>query len=91
MSLSDAYYTVVQARRLSLEWQAYIGRTHAVRKVFASVKGFYFQAEVLGQSVTWLVPHQLAQVCLALSLSMSGLKTCASEPSLSPACRGLLL
>lgn len=53
---------MLQARRLSLEWQAYIGRTHALRKVFASVKGFYFQAEVLGQMVTWLVPHQLAQV-----------------------------
>ena len=54
---------LLQARRLSVEWQAYISRTHALRKVFASVKGFYFQAEVLGQSITWLVPHQLAQVC----------------------------
>jgi hypothetical protein len=23
---------------------------------------YYYQAEVLGQAVTWLVPHQLAQV-----------------------------
>ena len=50
------------ARRLALEWQAYVVRTHALRKVFVSIKGFYYQAEVLGQSVTWLVPHQLAQV-----------------------------
>ena len=27
-----------------------------------TVKGFYYQAEVDGCSVTWLVPHQLAQV-----------------------------
>ena len=52
------------ARRLALEWQAYIVRTHALRKVFVSIKGFYYQAEVLGQNVTWLVPHQLAQVSL---------------------------
>ncbi len=37
-------------------------RCSALRKVFLAVKGIYFQAEVLGQLVTWLVPHQLAQV-----------------------------
>ena len=31
------------ARRLALDWQAYVVRTHALRKVFASVKGFYYQ------------------------------------------------
>ncbi len=53
---------VGSARRLSLEWQAYIARTHALRRVFVSVKGWYFQAEVSGQAITWLVPHPLAQV-----------------------------
>lgn len=51
------------SRRLALEWQSYVVRTHSLRKVFVSVKGFYYQAEVVGQSVTWLVPHQLSQVC----------------------------
>ncbi|GFR53151.1 hypothetical protein Agub_g15871, partial [Astrephomene gubernaculifera] len=50
------------ARRLALEWQAYIVRSGALRRVFVSVKGYYFQAEVLGQSVTWLTPHALSQV-----------------------------
>ncbi|GAB4820488.1 hypothetical protein N2152v2_007534 [Parachlorella kessleri] len=50
------------ARRLALEWQAWVVRAHALRKVFVSVKGYYYQAEVLGQAVTWLVPHQLSQV-----------------------------
>ena len=31
------------ARQLALEWQAYVVRAHALRKVFVSVKGFYFQ------------------------------------------------
>ena len=34
----------------------------AMRRVVVSVKGFYFQADVLGQPVTWLVPHALSQV-----------------------------
>ncbi|GAX74298.1 hypothetical protein CEUSTIGMA_g1747.t1 [Chlamydomonas eustigma] len=53
---------VHMARRLSMEFNAYVVRTNALRKVFVSIKGFYYQAEILGQSVTWLVPHQLAQV-----------------------------
>ena len=33
------------ARRLSLEWQAYVVRTHALRKVFVTVKGFHYQVQ----------------------------------------------
>lgn len=36
-------------------------RTHALRKVFLSIKGVYFQAEVMGQTITWLVPYQFTQ------------------------------
>ncbi|XAR51908.1 hypothetical protein NMG60_11006704 [Bertholletia excelsa] len=49
-------------RRLSHEWQAYISRTHKLRKTFISVKGIYYQAEVEGQKITWLTPHALQQV-----------------------------
>ncbi|XP_073023444.1 pescadillo homolog isoform X1 [Primulina eburnea] len=49
-------------RRLSHEWQAYISRTHRLRKTFISVKGIYYQAEVEGQKITWLTPHALQQV-----------------------------
>ncbi|GKA41203.1 pescadillo [Tanacetum coccineum] len=47
---------------LSLEWQAYISRTHKLGKAFVSVKGIYYQAEVDSQKVTWLTPHALLQV-----------------------------
>ncbi|KAL3140127.1 hypothetical protein ABBQ38_004404 [Trebouxia sp. C0009 RCD-2024] len=53
---------VANAKRLSMEFQAYVVRAHALRKVFVSVKGFYYQADIQGQAVTWLVPHNLAQV-----------------------------
>lgn len=52
---------VAVSRRLALEWQAWVVRTAALRRTFVSVKGFYFQADVMGQSVTWLVPHSLSQ------------------------------
>ncbi|KAI5076576.1 hypothetical protein GOP47_0008641 [Adiantum capillus-veneris] len=54
--------TVNNCRRLSLEWQAYVARTHTLRKTFVSVKGIYYQAEVAGQKITWLTPHVLSQV-----------------------------
>ncbi|XP_073151670.1 pescadillo homolog isoform X1 [Henckelia pumila] len=53
---------VHNCRRLSLEWQAFVSRTHKLRKTFISVKGIYYQAEVEGQKIIWLTPHALQQV-----------------------------
>lgn len=47
--------------RLAAEWQLYILRSHSLHKVFLSIKGVYYQAEVMGQNVTWLVPYQFTQ------------------------------
>lgn len=56
-----------------MEFQAYVVRAHALRKVFVSVKGFYYQADIQGQAVTWLVPHNLAQVSNQMQLcSLTG-------------------
>jgi len=52
---------VAEATRLYQEFQLYVIRAKALRKVFASIKGYYFQAEVCGHLVTWLSPHQFAQ------------------------------
>ena len=57
---------VQTSRRLALEWQAYVVRTSSLRKTFISVKGFYFQADIMGQTVTWLVPHQLSQASFTI-------------------------
>ncbi|CCM00936.1 uncharacterized protein FIBRA_02983 [Fibroporia radiculosa] len=47
--------------RLASEWQLYVMHTHALRKTFLSIKGVYYQAEVMDQTVTWLVPYQFTQ------------------------------
>ena len=62
---------VANARRLSMEFQAYVVRAHALRKVFVSVKGFYYQADIQGQAVTWLVPHNLAQASFSIPIRSS--------------------
>ncbi|CAM8898328.1 unnamed protein product [Rhodiola kirilowii] len=51
-----------KCRRLCHEWQAFISRTHKLRKTFISVKGIYYQVEVVGQQITWLTPHATQQV-----------------------------
>ncbi|KAJ3753287.1 Pescadillo N-terminus-domain-containing protein [Lentinula raphanica] len=47
--------------RLAAEWQLYIMRTQSLRKVFFSIKSVYYQAEVMDQTITWLVPYQFTQ------------------------------
>jgi pescadillo protein len=42
-------------------WQYYISKTKSLYKVFVSVKGVYFQSQVMGEFVTWIVPHQFTQ------------------------------
>eukprot|EP01111_Echinosteliopsis_oligospora_P002960 TRINITY_DN1478_c0_g1_i1.p1 TRINITY_DN1478_c0_g1~~TRINITY_DN1478_c0_g1_i1.p1 ORF type:complete len:687 (+),score=225.41 TRINITY_DN1478_c0_g1_i1:183-2243(+) len=43
--------------RLSREWMCYVSSTHSLRKIFLSIKGVYYQAEVKGATITWLAPH----------------------------------
>ncbi|TFY81544.1 hypothetical protein EWM64_g2467 [Hericium alpestre] len=47
--------------RLAAEWQLYVMHSHSLRKAFFSIKGVYYQAEVMDQTVTWLVPYQFTQ------------------------------
>jgi len=44
-------------QRLSIEFQHYVIEARALRKVFCSIKGYYFQADIKGQTVTWVMPH----------------------------------
>ncbi len=52
---------VERCSRLSREWMAYVARTHSLRKVFLTVKGVYYQAEVFGQTITWMAPYAYTQ------------------------------
>lgn len=52
--------TIQLCRRLAVEWMNYVIAARALRKVFISIKGIYYQAEVMGQLITWLVPYQFA-------------------------------
>ncbi|EPQ29083.1 uncharacterized protein PFL1_03372 [Pseudozyma flocculosa PF-1] len=52
---------VSNCARLCAEWQLYVMKAKALRKVFLSIKGVYFQAEVRGQTITWLVPYMFTQ------------------------------
>lgn len=45
------------SRRLTIEFMHYVIHSHSLRKVFISIKGYYYQADIAGQSVTWVVPH----------------------------------
>lgn len=52
------------SRRLTVEFMHYIIESRALRKVFVSIKGYYYQAEVMGQAITWVVPHDFVmEVC----------------------------
>lgn len=44
-------------RRLTLEFLHYVIETRSLRKVFVSIKGYYYQADIKGQTVTWIMPH----------------------------------
>jgi len=44
-------------KRLTTEFLHFVIEAKALRKVFCSIKGYYFQAEIKGQTVTWIVPH----------------------------------
>uniref|UniRef100_A0A8C4TKJ6 Pescadillo homolog n=1 Tax=Erpetoichthys calabaricus TaxID=27687 RepID=A0A8C4TKJ6_ERPCA len=52
--------TIQLCRRLTVEWMNYIVTSRSLRKVFLSIRGIYYQAEVLGQPITWLIPYQFA-------------------------------
>jgi len=49
-------------RRLVTEFMHYVIEAKALRKVFCSIKGYYFQAEIKGQTVTWVIPHNFGFV-----------------------------
>lgn len=48
-------------KTLAQQWQYYIVRSKNLHKVFVSVKGIYYQAIIMGETITWLAPHKFTQ------------------------------
>ncbi|GCC20274.1 pescadillo [Chiloscyllium punctatum] len=53
-------HTIQLCRRLSVEFMNFVIASRSLRKVFLSIKGIYYQAEILGQLITWIVPYTFA-------------------------------
>ncbi|NP_001080557.1 pescadillo homolog [Xenopus laevis] len=49
--------TIQLCRRLSVEFLNYVIDSRSLRKVFLSIKGIYYQADILGQTLTWITPY----------------------------------
>ncbi|XP_060587911.1 pescadillo homolog isoform X2 [Ruditapes philippinarum] len=49
-------------RRLTVEFMHYVIASQSLRKIFISIKGIYYQAEIMGQIVTWVTPHKVGFV-----------------------------
>lgn len=52
---------VENCTRLGAEFQRYVIHSKSLRKVFLSIKGIYYQAEIKGQTITWIVPYKFTQ------------------------------
>lgn len=52
---------IARCERLCLEFQHYLITSHSVTKSFLSIKGIYYQANIMGEDVLWLVPYKFNQ------------------------------
>ena len=49
----------------TVEFMHYIMASKSLKKVFISIKGIYYQAEIMNQTITWVVPHKRGyKVCI---------------------------
>ncbi|KAJ3115785.1 mRNA-binding ribosome synthesis protein nop7, partial [Nowakowskiella sp. JEL0407] len=48
-------------KRLAAEFQRYVVYSKCLVKTFLSIKGIYYQVEIRGQQITWIVPYQFSQ------------------------------
>ncbi|XP_042881087.1 pescadillo homolog [Penaeus japonicus] len=59
-SLRKKQTLVIMSNKLTIEFMHYVIAARCLKKVFISIKGYYYQADIMGQTVTWIVPHPLA-------------------------------
>ena len=61
---------VKSCQKLALEFQNSIIMTNSLRKVFLSIKGIYYQVEIKGEKITWIVPYAYSQHVNSLLLKI---------------------
>ncbi|AET39471.1 mRNA-binding ribosome synthesis protein NOP7 Ecym_4422 [Eremothecium cymbalariae DBVPG len=49
------------AQKICNQWLAFVARERLLRKVFVSIKGVYYQANVRGEEIRWLVPFKFPE------------------------------
>lgn len=52
---------VQNCERLHKELMTFIIRKRCLKKMFLSIKGIYYQAEIMGQKITWIAPYKFKQ------------------------------
>ncbi|KAI5467397.1 pescadillo [Mariannaea sp. PMI_226] len=52
---------IARCERLCLEFQHYLIMSQSVTKSFLSIKGIYYQANIQGEDILWLVPYRFNQ------------------------------
>jgi len=50
-----------KAKECCQHWNGIVARSGGIRKSFVSVRGYYFEAEIKGVTVRWIVPHAFTQ------------------------------
>ena len=72
--------------RLCKEWENYVSLSHSVRKVFVSVKGYYYQVDINGHLITYVVPHRgsFVEVIKNFGQQKSNLQKIKNNNSISP-------
>ncbi|KAI1317438.1 Pescadillo N-terminus-domain-containing protein [Xylariaceae sp. FL0255] len=52
---------IARCERLCLEFEHYLITSQSLRKSFLSIKGIYYQANIQGEDILWLVPYRFNQ------------------------------
>lgn len=55
---SVSHRVTKEAAKLTNQWLAFVAKERLIKKVFVSIKGVYYEANVRGQEVRWLVPFK---------------------------------
>lgn len=54
-------HRIANCQRLLREFCNWVVKTNSLRRVFVSIKGYYFQARICNMNVTWITPHRFSQ------------------------------